>query len=99
MRVTLRCGYGNTGSSISSRALRSMPSRTGRNFPLNTIKEECRNVVTSDLHPDPCEARGSPSASGTSAAANEPVGNKHPPGLTEATPLASINAPPHPDES
>ena len=82
-------------SSISSRALRSKSSRkTGRNLPLNTIKEKCRNIVTSDLHPHPCEARDSSSAPGASPAID---GNKRPPRLTEATPLAPICAPPHPD--
>ena len=86
-------------SSISSRALRSKSSRkTGRNLPLNTIKEKCRNIVTSDLHPHPCEARDSSSTPDAPPAANEPVGNKRPPGLTDATPLAPINAPPHPEE-
>ena len=45
VKVTLRCGYGNTGSSISSRALRPRSSRkTGWNLPLNTINEEGRNI-------------------------------------------------------
>ena len=65
---------------------------------LSTIKDEGRNIVTSDFQPDPCEARDSSSAPGAKPAANEPVENKRPPGLTEATPWAPINAPPHPDE-
>ena len=53
-------------------------------------------MVTSDFQSDPCESRDSSSAPGAKPAANEPVGNKRPPGLTESTPLAPINA--HPDE-
>ena len=99
VRVALRCGYGNTGSSTSFRALRSRSSRkTSRNLPLNTIKEEGRDIVTSDLQPDPCEARGSSSAPDAPPVANETVGNKRPPASTEATPLAPIDASPHPDE-
>ena len=101
VRVTWRCGYGNTGPSRSFRALRSRSSRkTDRNSPLCTIKGKCRYVVNSGLHPDTCEARDSSSAPGASPAANEPVDDKRPPqGLTEATPLAPICAPPYPDES
>ena len=99
VRVALRCGYGNTGSSRSSRALRSKSSRmTGRSLPVATIKEECRNVVISGFHPDSCEAGDSSLAPGVLPAANEPAGNKPPPGLTEVTPLAPICAPPHSDE-
>ena len=99
MRVTLRCGYGNTGSSISSRALRSRSSRkTGRNLPLNTIKERGRIIVTSDVQPDPYEARDSSSPPSAKPAANEQVGSQRPPCLTEATSLELINAPAHPDE-
>ena len=99
VRVALRWGYGNTESSISSRALRSRSSRkTSRNLPLNTVKEEGVNIFTSDLQPDPCEARDSSLTPDAPPAANEPVGNKRPPGLTDATPLAPINAPPHPEE-
>ena len=91
VRVALRCGYGSTGSSTSSRALRSRSScKTGRNLPLNAIKEECRKIVTSDLQPDPCQTRDSSSAPGASPAANETMGNKRP--------LAPICAPPRPDE-
>ena len=63
-----------------------------------TIKEECRNVVISGFHPDSCEAGDSSLAPGVLPAANEPAGNKPPPGLTEVTPLAPICAPPHPDK-
>ena len=95
----MRCEYGNTGSSRSSRALRSRSSRmTGRNVPMATIKEECRNVVISGLHPDLCEARDFSLAPGALPAANELVGNKSPPVLTEATPLTPICVPPHPVE-
>ena len=97
LRVTLRCGYGNTGYSRPSRALRSRSSRmTGRNLPMATM-EEGRDIVTSDLHPDSC-ARDSSLAPGALPAANEPVGNKRPPSLPEATPLAPICAPPQPDK-
>ena len=92
--VALRCGYGNTGPSRSFRALRSRSSREiGRNLPLYTINE-CRNIVTSGLHPDPCEARDSSSAPGASPAANEPVEDTpRPQDLAEATPLVPICAP------
>ena len=70
----------------------------GRNLPAAAIKEECRNVVISGLHPDSCEPRESSLAPGTMPAANEPVGNKHPRVLTDDTPLAPICAPPHPDK-
>ena len=60
---------------------------TGWKLPMATIKEECRNVVIFGLHPDSCEARDSSLAPGALPAANEPVRNKRPPGLTEATPL------------
>ena len=99
VRVALRCGYGNRGSSRSPRALRSRSSRkTGRNLPMATIMEECRNIVVSGLHPDSCEARNSFLPPGALPVANEPVGNKRPPGLSEATLLAPICAPSHPDE-
>ena len=73
-------------------------TQDGLEPPPEHIKKEFRNKVTSDLHPDPCENRYS-SAPDASPAANEPVGNKRTPSLTEATPLAPICAPPHPDES
>ena len=72
--------------------------KTGRNLPLCTIKEKCRDIVDSGLHPDPCEAMEFSSAPGASSAANELVEDKRPPqGLTEATPLAPICALPYPD--
>ena len=74
-----------------SRALRSRSSRkTVRNPPMATIMEKCRNIVTSGFHPDSCEARDCSLAPGALPTTNEPVGNKRPPGLTEATPLAPI---------
>ena len=57
---------------------RSSSRKTGRNFPLYKINKERRNIVTSGLHHDPCDARGSSSAPDASPAANEPVEDKHP---------------------
>ena len=101
MRVALRFGYGNMGLPTSFQALRSTSSREiGRNLPLYTMKEECRKLVNSGLHPDTCKARSSSSAPGTSVVSNELVEDKRPPqGLTAATPLASICAPPYPDKT
>ena len=68
--------------------------------PAVHTKKECRTIVKSGLHPDPCEAMDSSSLPGASPAANEPVENEHPPqGLPETKTLAPICAPPYPDES
>ena len=101
VRVALRFGYGNMGLPTSFQALRSTSSREiGRNLPLYTIKEDRRKMVTSGLHPDPCKARGSSSAPGASPAANDTMEDKRSrQSLTQATPLATICAPPYPDES
>ena len=100
-RVALRCRFGSTGPSRSTRALRSRcPRKTGRNLPLSTINEEGRIIFSSDFHPDQSAAAGFFWAHGVSPEATEPVGNKCPPqGFTTTTPLALKCAPPYPDES
>ena len=71
--------------------------KTGRNLPLYTVKEECRNIVTSGLPSHQCEATDS---SSPPAAGNEMVEDKRPPrGLTKATPLAPVCAPSYPGDS
>ena len=104
MRVALRCGYGDTAPSRTTRALRLRSSRkTSRNLPLRTNNLDDRSV---DFHPDQSVAGGSLLAHGVSMQTTEPVENKCPlqgdtclpQGLTTATPLAPKCAPPYLDE-
>ena len=103
MRVAFRCGYGNTGPSRTTRALRSRSSRkTGRNLPLRTNTEDSQSVVSSDFHPDQSVSWGSSLVHGVSPEATESAENKcspqgdtcPPQGLTAATPLVPNFAPP-----
>ena len=107
VRVALRCGYGNTGPSRTTRALRSRSSRkTSRNLPLRTNIEDDRSVLSSDFHPDQSVAAYSSWTLGVSPEATELVENKCPrqgdtclpQGLTTATLLVPKCAPSYPDE-